>query len=139
MLMLLFNLIFGIILTIFMAIAMLLIYSLMILSIETKTLENGLIRMIGASKHQLIALLFLQTTIFTVVPAIVLAMSVSLPILLFTYQTVFKEHLSTVWEACPDFSALVYSLVVGFLIPIVASILPMLKVLSQNLTDALNY
>jgi ABC-type antimicrobial peptide transport system permease subunit len=44
------GLIFDIIILLFVIIAILLIYSLLMISVETKTLEMGIIRMVGLSK-----------------------------------------------------------------------------------------
>ena len=44
------GLIFDIIILLFVIIAVLLIYSLLMISVETKTLEMGIIRMVGLSK-----------------------------------------------------------------------------------------
>jgi ABC-type lipoprotein release transport system permease subunit len=51
---LLLGLIFGIIVFLFIVIAILLIYSLLMISVETKTFENGVLRMIGLSKFNCI-------------------------------------------------------------------------------------
>ena len=48
---LLFNLVFDIVLLIFVVIAVLLIYSLLMIGIETKTFETGIMRMVGISKR----------------------------------------------------------------------------------------
>lgn len=56
---LLFTLIFNVVLLIFIVIAMLLIYSLIMIGVETKTFETGIMRMVGISKRGLIAMIFM--------------------------------------------------------------------------------
>jgi ABC-type antimicrobial peptide transport system permease subunit len=52
------GLIFDIIILLFVSISVLLIYSLLMISIETKTFEFGVIRMLGVSKNGLILMVF---------------------------------------------------------------------------------
>jgi ABC-type antimicrobial peptide transport system permease subunit len=52
------GLIFDIIILLFVIISVLLIYSLLMISIETKTFEFGVIRMLGVSKNGLILMVF---------------------------------------------------------------------------------
>lgn len=53
------GLIFDIIILLFVIIAILLIYSLLMISVETKTFEMGVIRMVGLSKIGITAMVFL--------------------------------------------------------------------------------
>jgi hypothetical protein len=46
---LLLGLVFGIIAILFIVISVLLIYSLLMISVETKTFENGVLRLVGLS------------------------------------------------------------------------------------------
>lgn len=47
---LLLGLLFGIIVILFIVISILLIYSLLMISVETKTFENAVLRLVGSSK-----------------------------------------------------------------------------------------
>ena len=53
------GLIFDVIILLFVIIAVLLIYSLLMISVETKTFEMGVIRMIGLSKLGITGLVFM--------------------------------------------------------------------------------
>lgn len=53
------GLIFDIIILLFIIIAVLLIYSLLMISVETKTFEMGVIRMLGLSKNGVIGMVLL--------------------------------------------------------------------------------
>lgn len=57
--MLVFSLTFRIVITIFIIISILLIYSLLMIGIDAKTLEIGIMRMVGISKKGLILMIFL--------------------------------------------------------------------------------
>lgn len=56
---LLFSLIFDVVLLIFIVISVLLIYSLLMIGVETKTFETGIMRMVGVSKKGLMAMIFI--------------------------------------------------------------------------------
>lgn len=54
-----FALTFSIVITIFIVISALLIYSLLMIGIDNKTLEIGIMRMVGISKSGLVLMVFL--------------------------------------------------------------------------------
>jgi ABC-type antimicrobial peptide transport system permease subunit len=54
---LLIGLLFGIIVALFVAISVLLIYSLLLISVETKTWENGVLRTLGMGKWSCISMI----------------------------------------------------------------------------------
>ena len=66
-------------------IAVLLIYSLLLISTEKKTFEFGVMRMTGLSTGGLIILIVLQAIIF-VLPAILCAFICSVPLLFIIYH-----------------------------------------------------
>ena len=81
---LLFNLIFRIVIAIFVMISIVLIYSLLMIGIDGKTLEMGILRMVGASKAGLTLMILLQSLMF-VIPAIIIAFILSIPCLALCY------------------------------------------------------
>ena len=56
---LLLGLLFGIIIILFVVISILLIYSLLMISVETKTFENGVLRLLGMSKINCISMIII--------------------------------------------------------------------------------
>ncbi|CDW85019.1 family protein [Stylonychia lemnae] len=135
---LLFSLIFNLVLLIFIVISILLIYSLIMIGVEQKTFETGIMRMVGISKKGLILMVLLQSSMF-VTPALILALVMSIPSLAIGYSYVFDESEGNGYEPYPTFRAIFFSFIVGVLIPILSSIIPLMKVMSQNLTEALSY
>ena len=79
------GLIFDIIVLLFVIISVLLIYSLLMISIETKTFEIGVMRMVGLSKPGLILMILIQALMF-VLPAIVIGFIFSFPALSLIYS-----------------------------------------------------
>ena len=61
-------------------ISVLLIYSLLMLSVESKSFELGVMRMVGLSKNNVMALVIMQSFMF-VIPSIIAGFTVSLTIL----------------------------------------------------------
>lgn len=125
---LLFNLIFRVVISIFILISILLIYSLLMIGVESKTHETGIMRMIGVSKVGLVLMIFLQSIIF-VVPAIILGFGLSVPGLALCYIYVFEEQLSNGFSPIPSLASFINAFFVGILIPLLSSIIPVLRVL----------
>ncbi len=125
---LLFSLIFDVVLLIFIVISVLLIYSLLMIGVETKTFETGIMRMVGVSKRGLMLMIFIQSWMF-VTPALLLAVGLSFPFLALCYSLIFEEKLENGFEPVPSGKAVAFALVVGIIIPLLSSILPLLKVL----------
>ena len=78
------GLVANMVVILFVIIAILLIYSLLMISIEKKTFEFGVMRLIGLSSHGLISLIAIQA-VFFVLPAIVTAFILSVPTLAMIY------------------------------------------------------
>jgi ABC-type antimicrobial peptide transport system permease subunit len=85
---LLLGLVFNIILLVFIVISVLLIYSLLMIGVETKTMETGIMRMVGTNKKGLITMVAIQSSMF-VLPAIFCAFVMSFPMIALCYSQVF--------------------------------------------------
>lgn len=79
------GLIFDILLIMFVVVAVLLIYSLLMISIETKTHETGIMRLVGLSKRGFVAMIFTQAGCF-VLPSILTGFAFSLPCIWIIYK-----------------------------------------------------
>ncbi len=88
---LLIGLLFGIIVILFVVISILLIYSLLMISVETKTFENGVLRMLGLSKVNCIFMILIQSIMF-VIPSIIFGYGASIPALVYIYKILFKNE-----------------------------------------------
>lgn len=123
-----FNLIFKIVLLIFIVISVLLIYSLLMIGVETKTMETGIMRMVGVSKRGLVQMIFVQSFMF-VVPALILGIIFCFPVLILCFVFIFTEKLEGAFKPVPSIDAVILAISVGILIPVFSSIIPVLKVL----------
>ena len=78
------GLIFNILLMIFVVVACLLIYSLLLISVETKTFEIGVMRLVGLTKCGFVGMIMTQAALF-VLPSVILGFILSLPCIWLVY------------------------------------------------------
>jgi ABC-type antimicrobial peptide transport system permease subunit len=76
------GIIFDLVVALLVIISVLLIYSLLIINVETKTFHIGVQRMVGLTRRGLILMVLIQSLMF-VVPALVSAFLVAIPALNF--------------------------------------------------------
>ena len=131
------GLIFDILLIIFIVVAVLLIYSLLLISVETKTFDFGVMRLVGLTKLGFISLILTQAGMF-VIPAVLSGFILSLPAIYFLYSTLFDSSLGYMPSVLPSLTAVLMALFVGLLIPLLSSIVPIRRALSTNLNEALD-
>ena len=98
------GLVFKILLLIFIVVSVLLIYSLLLISVETKTFEIGVMRLIGLSQAGFVALVLTESMCF-VFPSIVIGYICSMPILSYIYSFVFTEDMGFTPSIFPGFIA----------------------------------
>lgn len=122
------GLVFNVILLVFIVISVLLIYSLLMIGVETKAMETGIMRMMGTNKRGLVMMVAIQSGLF-VMPAILTAFALSFPLLAVCYTQIFKEQLTDGFEPVPQIEAVLQALLVGFLIPFFSAIIPIVKIL----------
>lgn len=102
---LLLGLLFGVIVILFIVISILLIYSLLMISVETKTFETGVLRLVGMSKLNCISMILIQAMMF-VIPSIILGYIASIPALAYIYKSLLKND-SIELSILPAFTATV--------------------------------
>ena len=131
------GLIFDILLIIFVVISILLVYSLLLISVETKTFEFGVMRLVGLTKMGFVAMIITQSAMF-VFPAVILAFILAFPIIYGLYSSLFSDSLGYIPSVIPSWSAFLWAIFIGVLIPFLSAIVPIKRALSTNLTEALN-
>ena len=87
------GLVFDIMLIMFVMISVLLIYSLLMISTETKTFEIGVMRLIGLNGRGFVAMIFVQSIMF-VLPSIICALICVIPTLWVVLSKLQGEKLS---------------------------------------------
>lgn len=113
-----------------------LIYSLLIADINEKTFEYGMLRALGLHNRSLIVILTVQA-LFYCIPGILVGLLGA-----FIVFSPLAVVLANFGDLSPDYSfdsmAIVVAVLLGFFLPIVANILPIQRVLSRTLRDALD-
>jgi len=113
-----------------------LIYSLLTISVETRTFELGILRILGTNKFGLGFLVIVQAMLF-VLPAFFLAILLSFPALAMISST-FEENLGFSFAAVPTPISFAWALGIGLLVPLAAAALPIKQVLGTGLVQALD-
>ena len=131
------NTCFNVLLLIFVVVSCLLIYSLLLISVETKAFEIGVMRLTGLTKCGFIGMILTQASLF-VIPSVILGFILALPCIYMIYSILFSDDLGFMPSVAPDGYATLQALIIGICIPVLSSIIPIKRALSKNLTDALN-
>ncbi len=90
---------FDVIVILFVIVAILLIYSLLLISVETKTFEIGIMRMVGLSKTNFVVMIGMQALLF-VLPSVVFGFACYMPCMVLAYHFLFTDDLGFT----PDYS-----------------------------------
>eukprot|EP00026_Physarum_polycephalum_P001697 Phypoly_transcript_01699.p1 GENE.Phypoly_transcript_01699~~Phypoly_transcript_01699.p1 ORF type:complete len:1053 (-),score=137.59 Phypoly_transcript_01699:52-3186(-) len=130
------GLILNIIIFILLFLSIILIYSLLMINVETKTFEMGVMRMIGITRRGLVQLLLFQAFSYSI-PSWVAGLILSQLFGVFVaswFEGITGVPISPVLTS----NAVLMATGLGLLIPIVASILPIRNALGRNLHDSLD-
>ena len=134
---LLIGLIFDVLLIIFVVISCLLIYSLLLISVETKTFETGVMRLIGLSKWGYVSMIAIQAALF-VAPSIILGFALSFPCMMAMWSILFPDTMDFRPSIIPSLSASLQALAIGLFIPSLSAIIPIRNALKKSLIDSLS-
>ena len=85
------GLIFDIMLIMFIIVAILLIYALLMISVETKTFDIAVMRLVGLSKLGFVAMIFTQSAMF-VIPSMIAGFVCAMPCIWLIYKLLFTEE-----------------------------------------------
>ena len=114
--------IFNLVKTLFIAISVLIIYSLLMVSVESKTFETAVIRMLGLQAPGVIGLVVFQALLY-VIPAMVCAFFASI-LLLQQASIFFEENYKVTIDPIPSLVSTAQAIAIGTIIPLFSSILP---------------
>ena len=107
------------------------------ISVETKTFEIGVMRLMGLSKSGFVALILTESMCF-VFPSIFAGFICSIPVLSSIYGFVFTEDMGFTPSIVPGFGATLQALAIAITIPCVSAIIPIKRTLTLSLTQALD-
>ena len=122
----------------FVVISILLIYSLLMITTETKTFDIGIMRLVGLSSSGFVGMIFTQAVMF-VLPAIVVAYICAYPVLWLIFGKLFGDDLNNgEISIVPSGIATLEAIGIGLLIPLLSSIIPIQRALAKSLSESLN-
>jgi len=130
------GLILSIILTILFVLSFMLIDSLLMISIETRTFELGVHRMTGLTRTGIVSMLLVQAASYAI-PSWALGMIVS-QVVCVAVVNMLSSSVEVPMTSTLTPTSIIVATVLGLLIPIVAAILPIRDALSKNLHDTLD-
>ena len=116
------NLIFNLVKTLLIIISVLIIYALLMLSIESKNFEIAVIRMVGLQKGGIIGLVVCQSFLY-VLPAMAAAFVVCV-FCLSKASVFFEDQYKIKIDKIPSFDSAIQGIFIGTVIPLMSSILP---------------
>ncbi|KAM9942337.1 hypothetical protein ACTFIT_005717 [Dictyostelium discoideum] len=127
----------NLIVFVFLLLSILLIYTTLMIDVDSMTFNNGVFRMLGAKFSFIIELIVSKTIIFTV-PSIILGLIISQIFLFIIIDQLKRFTNSDEISNYLTVDSIVYSILLGFLIPMVSLILPIRKALSFSLGEQLD-
>ncbi|KAI9091172.1 hypothetical protein DFS34DRAFT_96584 [Phlyctochytrium arcticum] len=130
------SLIATIVVALFVGLSCFLIYNLLMVSVETRTFELGIMRMIGQTRWGVIQMILVQAISYSL-PA--WAIGLVLCQILFIVGKRFLENIATITLSplLPP-EAIIAATVLGTAVPMLAAILPIRQALAGNLRNALD-
>lgn len=130
------GLIVNIIVTILSVLSTVLIYSLLMINVESRVFELGIFRMLGMKKLGLLQLILVQSAVYSIPGWIFGIAAGQATYVAVSYGLAWYLQLELSWLV--SLQALLISSALGIIIPILASILPARAALSANLHDSLD-
>jgi ABC-type antimicrobial peptide transport system permease subunit len=130
------NLIFNLVKSLLIIISVLIIYSLLMVSVESKNFEIAVIRMVGLQRGGIIGLVICQSFLY-VIPAIIFAFSLCI-VCLSKASVHFEAEYKVKIDKLPSFESSLQAIFIGTVIPLLSSVLPIQTALKRSLVDSLD-
>lgn len=130
------GLIFNLIKSLLVAISVLMIYSLLMLSIEAKSFDICVMRMVGQNKIGIVVMVVCQSFVY-VFPSLLTAFAACI-VVLDKLKNFFENTYGVTIDRYPTLESSMVAIFVGSVIPLLSSVIPVQAALSRNLTDGLD-
>ena len=117
------GLVFDIVILLFVVLSILLIYSMLMISVESKTFEFGVMRMQGLSKSGIVGMILLQGMMF-VLPSMFVAFVMAIQQLGGLNKVLFSPDMGIDLSPLPTQFAVISACIIGLVIPLLSSIAP---------------
>jgi len=123
------GIILNIIIAILFGLSLLLLYNLLLISIETKNFEIAVFRTLGLNKIGVVSLILIQSLSY-VIPAVILGLLCSF-LGLYGINSALNSAIAVQISIYPTPNAILMALVVGTIIPLISSIIPIREALNK--------
>lgn len=130
------GIVLNLIIFILFCLSLMLLYNLLLVSIETKMFELAVLRVLGLNKIGIVCLIIIQALSY-VIPAIIAGLCLSLAVLNLISGALYSSMQIRI-SIVPTPNAFALAICVGLLIPLFSSIFPIRVALSQTLNLALD-
>eukprot|EP01125_Pyxidicula_operculata_P017807 TRINITY_DN6288_c0_g1_i1.p1 TRINITY_DN6288_c0_g1~~TRINITY_DN6288_c0_g1_i1.p1 ORF type:complete len:684 (-),score=67.92 TRINITY_DN6288_c0_g1_i1:50-2053(-) len=130
------GLILNIIIFILLFLSILLIYSLLMINVETRTFELGVMRMVGTTRNGVIMLLLIQA-FFYAIPASLLGL-IFAELGAYVLSIAMSSSVGIQLPSQITLEGFLWGTFLGMVVPVVSAILPIRSALGQNLHDSLD-
>ncbi|KAL4504054.1 hypothetical protein ABPG72_022684 [Tetrahymena utriculariae] len=126
----------NMIILLFSSLSIMMLYNLLLVSVETKTYELGVLRIIGLNKVGVVIMILSQSLSF-VIPGVIIGIFLASQILAIA-SVKAKEIIGLEINNSPSINSYALCLFLGLFIPIASSIIPIKSALSNSLSFALD-
>ncbi|KAL4454907.1 hypothetical protein ABPG74_006289 [Tetrahymena malaccensis] len=130
------GIVLNLIIFVLFILSVMLLYNLLLVSVETKTYELGVLRVLGLNKIGVIQLIIIQSLSF-VLPAVIFGFFLTIPLLMIVSDQL-ESAVGALISIYPTKNAIIFGLCLGVLIPLVSSIIPIKQALQQTLSIAID-
>ena len=130
-----FSMVISIITAVLIILLALLIYSLLLISVEARNFDVAVMRMVGTSRLGVCRLIIVQS-LFIAVPPWLLGLGIANPLITIVLSAAVEGRSESLYV---DPSAFFWASIVGILVPVLSSLLPIQAALSTSLAQALDY
>ena len=131
------NLTLNIIIISLFILSLILIYSLLLITMETNTFEFGILRLIGTTKRDIVFIIIMQCLSFSI-PSFILAFA-SHFVVLGGINISLKTYVHTDLQLSFSYGSLILALFMNFFAPICAAYFPIRSILHKNISSSMNY
>eukprot|EP00756_Hemistasia_phaeocysticola_P014897 Hpha_TRINITY_DN15370_c3_g4::TRINITY_DN15370_c3_g4_i1::g.87410::m.87410 len=130
------GLLISLVILVLTALSILLIYSLLMINVETRTFELGVLRMVGMKRAELVQLVLTQA-FFYALPAWIFGLIIG-QVIWGMIKQMLQQTLTMELQSQLDPAAVGMATLLGMAIPLLSSVAPIQSALGLNLQDALD-
>ena len=130
------GLLISLVIFVFVVLSIILIYSLLMINVETRTFELGVLRMVGMKRRDVVQLVLVQAMMYAI-PAVIIGLISAFGVWLFIKSILESTLVLTLPTNLSGLSVGI-ALLLGVSVPIIASVAPITKATGLSLQESLD-